>query len=239
MSDQISPLHVITLELEGVGSLSVCAECLVSVSAAVDKIGVDSGIHLLHLFIHLEWHHGTRDCRYFAGLFLFLPIVLLPAIYGGSISGFYQDMLSTVCLVTASILFFFFVLTKTILGLCILDSIGFSLLAFMEICVIYSKYVAYVPIQIVEVIGALLPVYLIIYVIYRLVVWMKALQVCKKKHKDQLIPETEEPDRLTHPENYETDEPTLLLPDNQDYPQYPELETYPVCGNSRQKYGSV
>ena len=39
-SYQISPLHVITLELEGVGSLSdVCAECLVSVSAAVDKIG--------------------------------------------------------------------------------------------------------------------------------------------------------------------------------------------------------
>ena len=74
--------------------------------------------------------------------------------------------------------FFFFVLTRTILGLCILDSIGFSLLAFMEICVIYSKYVAYVPIQIVEVIGALLPVYLIIYVIYRLVIWLKGLQIC-------------------------------------------------------------
>ena len=103
----------------------------------------------------------------------------------------------------------------------------------------YSKYVASVPLQIMEVIVAVPSVYLIIYVVYRLVVWMKALQVCKKKHKDQLIPETEEPDRLTHPEDYETDEPTLLLPDDQDYPQDPELETYPVCGNSRQKYGSV
>ena len=103
----------------------------------------------------------------------------------------------------------------------------------------YSKYVASVPIQIMEVIVAVPSVYLIIYVIYRLVVLMKALQICKTKHKYQLIPETEEPDRLTHPEDYETDEVTLLLPDDQDYRQDPELETYPVCGNSRQKYGSV
>ena len=68
---------------------------------------------------------------------------------------------------------------------------------------------------------------------------MKGFQICKKKHKDQLILETEEPDRLTHPEDYVKDEVTLLLPDDQDYPQDPELETYPVCGNSRQKYGSV
>ena len=52
---------------------------------------------------------------------------------------------------------------------------------------------------------------------------MKGFQICKKKHKDQLILETEEPDRLTHPEDYVKDEVTLL-------PQDPELKTYPVCG---------
>ena len=70
---------------------------------------------------------------------------------------------------------------------------------------------------------------------------ISCVHACKKKHKDQLIPESEEPDRLTHPEDYEKDESKLLLPDDQgnDYPQDPELETYPVCGNSQQKYGSV
>ena len=68
---------------------------------------------------------------------------------------------------------------------------------------------------------------------------MKALQICKKKHRDELIPETEETDRLTRPEDYPKDEVTLLLPDDQgnDYLQDPE--TYPVYGNSQQKYGSV
>ena len=73
-------------------------------------------------------------------------------------------------------------------------------------------------------------------------VWMKTLQICKKKQRNQLILETEEPDRLTHPEDYEHDEDIYLLrPDDQgtDYPQDPELETYPACGNSQQKYGSI
>ena len=71
---------------------------------------------------------------------------------------------------------------------------------------------------------------------------MKTLQIFKKKHKNQLIPETEEPDRLTHPEDYDNEEEVkLLLSDDQgnDCSQDPELETYPACGNSQQKYGSV
>ena len=70
---------------------------------------------------------------------------------------------------------------------------------------------------------------------------MKTLQICKKKHRNQLIPEPEEPDRLTHPEDYENDEGKLLLFDNQgnNYPQDANLETYPACGNSQQNYGSV
>ena len=68
---------------------------------------------------------------------------------------------------------------------------------------------------------------------------MKTRQICKKKHKDELIPESEEPGRLTHPEDYE--EVKLLLSDDQgnDHPRDPEVKTYPVCGNSQQKYGSV
>ena len=185
--------------------------------------------------------NGTRDCRYFAGLYLVLRIVLLPALYSGSVLGFYNQMVSIVCLVTASLLFLLFRPYKDNSWLNIWDSIAFSFGAFLIFSNLYSKYVASVPIQIIQMGVAVLPVYLIIYVIYRLLVWMKALQICKKKHKDQLIPESEEPDRLTHPEDYEKNESKSLLPDDQGnyYPQDPELETYPVCGNSQQKYGSV
>ena len=185
--------------------------------------------------------NGTRDCRYFAGLYLVFRIVLLPAVYDGSIFGFYDDMVSTVCLITASLLFLLFRPYKNSAWLNIWDSIAFSLYAFVQFSIMYSKYVASVPLQIMDVLSAVPLVYLIIYVICRLVVWMKTLQICKKKHRDEVIPESEEPDRLTHPEDYGSDEVELLLPDDQEnhYPKNPELDTYPACGNSQQKYGSV
>ena len=71
---------------------------------------------------------------------------------------------------------------------------------------------------------------------------MKTRQICEKKQRNQLIPETEEPDRLAHPEDYENEEKVkLLVSDDQgsDLPQDSELETYPACGSSQQKYGSV
>ena len=167
--------------------------------------------------------------------------MLLPAIYGGSIFGFYDEMVSTVCLVIASLLFLLFRPYKNNSWLNIWDSTAFSLYAFVVFGIMYSKYVATVPLEIVEVIGFVPAVYMILYVLYRLVVWMKGLQICKKKHRDELIGESEEPDRLTHPEDYEKDEVKLLLSDGQEnhYPKDPELETYPACGNSQQKYGSV
>ena len=114
----------------------------------------------------------------------------------------------------------------------------FTLCLWSTLCYIY---VASVPISINGVVGVVPLVYLIVYVMYRLVVWMKTLQICKKKQRNQLIPETEEPDRLAHPEDYEQDEDIYLLrPDDQGnhYPKDPELETYPACGNNQQKYDS-
>ena len=186
--------------------------------------------------------NGTRDCRYFAGLYIVLRIVLLPELFDGAIpvGKTYHGMLAVICLVTASILFLLFRPYKDSLWLInIWDSIAFSLFAFVVFSINYSKYVASVPIQIVELIGVVPLVYLVMYVIYRLVAWMKTRQICKKKHKDELIPESEEPGRLTHPEDYE--EVKLLLSDDQgnDHPRDPEVKTYPVCGNSQQKYGSV
>ena len=185
--------------------------------------------------------NGTRDCRYFAGLYLVFRIVLLPAVYGGSIFGYYDEVVSTVCLVTASLLFLLFRPYKNSSWLNIWDSIAFSLYGFAIFSIMYSKYVAPIPLEIADVIGVVPPAYMIIYVIYRLVVWMKTLQICKKMHRDELIPQAEEPDRLTHPEDYKNEEVNLLFSDDQgnDYPQDTKLETYPACGNSQQKYGSI
>ena len=186
--------------------------------------------------------NGTRDCRYFAGLYLVFRIVLLPALYDGSMFGFYDDMVVIVCLVTASLLFLLFHPYKNSSWLNILDSTGFSLYAFAVFCILYSQCVASVPIQITELTVAMPLMYMIINLIYRLVVWMKTLQICKKKQRNQLIPESEEPDRLAHPEGYENEEEVkLLVSDDQgsDFPQDPEMETYPAGGNSQQKYGSV
>ena len=186
--------------------------------------------------------NGTKDCRYFAGLYLVFRIILLPALYSTSIFDFYHEIVSIVCLVTGSLLFLLFRPYKNSSWLNIWDSAVFSLTAFMLFSIMYSKYIASVPIQIIEVIDTLLSAYVVVYVMYRLMVWMKRLQIFKKKYNDQLIPDTEEPDRLTHPEDYENDkEVKLLLSDDRenDYPQDSKLETYPVCGNSQQKYGSV
>ena len=125
--------------------------------------------------------NGTRDCRYFAGLYLALRTVLLPALYSGSIFGFYDEMVSIVCLVTTSLLFLLFRPYKNSSWLNIWDSIAFSLFAFVLFSIMYSKYVASVPTQTTEVLGVVPLVYLVIYVIYRLVVWMKTRQICKKK----------------------------------------------------------
>ena len=72
--------------------------------------------------------NGTRDCRYFAGLYLVFRIVLLAAV---SIFGFYDEMVSTVCLFTASLLFLLFRPYKNCSWLNIWDSIAFSLYAFV------------------------------------------------------------------------------------------------------------
>ena len=98
----------------------------------------------------------------------------------------------------------------------------------------YTQYIAHFPTEIVGLIAIVPFAYFIIYVTYKVLVCTKALQLCKQK----LIPESQEPDRLTHPKEYGPDESVKLLsPDdiNQrcEYSQDLKKETYPACGNSQ------
>ena len=181
--------------------------------------------------------NDTRDCRYFAGLYLVLRIVFLLAMYSGSVFGMYAEMVATVCQVITALVFLLFRPYKDN-WLNIWDSTVFSLLAFAQYCNIYARYVAPVPITFEAAVLSTLPlIYLIVYATYKLLTWTKVLQMCKK-HRNHPALESQEPDRLLHPEEYGSEEhKPLLAPregNNSDRcTQDTDTETYPACGNSQ------
>ena len=180
--------------------------------------------------------NGTRDCRYFAGLYLALRIVLLYAMYGGNIFNMYDEMVSVVCLVIASLLFLLFRPYKNNLWLNVWDSTVLSLFAFSLFCNMYTRYIASVPIEIVGALAIAPLIYFVIFVAYKLLTWMKVPQMCKNERTNHPTLEPQEPDRLLHPEEYRSDgeHKPLLAKDQGNYPQVVETETYPPCGNSQQ-----
>ena len=180
--------------------------------------------------------NGTRDCRYFAGLYLALRIVLLYALYGGNIFSMYDEMVSVVCLFIASLLFLLFRPYKDNFWLSVWDSTVLSLFAFSLFCNMYTRYIASVPIEIVGALAIVPLIYFVIFVAYKLLTWMKISQMCTNQHTNHPTLEPQEPDRLLHPEEYESDgeHKPLLAKDQGNYPQVIETETYPPCGNSQQ-----
>ena len=128
-------------------------------------------------------HLSTRkvllmDCRYFAGLYHVLQIVLLLAMYSGSVLGMYDEMVSIVCLVIAALVFLVFHPYKDNFWLNVWDSTVFSLLALVLFGNMYPQYIAPVPFQILGVLSSPLLIYFILYVAYKLLIWTKALPVC-------------------------------------------------------------
>ena len=129
--------------------------------------------------------NGTRDCRYFAGLYLVLRIVLLLAMYGGSVFGRYAEMASVVSLVIAALVFLVFHPYKDKFWLNVWDSSFFSLFAFALFCNMYARCVAYVPFQILGVLATVPLIYFIVYVTYKLLICTRAHHMCKK-HSNSL-----------------------------------------------------
>ena len=185
--------------------------------------------------------NGTMDCRYFAGLYLILRIVLLLAMYGGSngVFNMYNGMVSIVCLVIAALVFLLFRPYKDN-WLNIWDSTLFSVFAFALFCNMYTRYVAPVPFQILGVLATVPLIYFIVYVTYKLLTWTKTFHICKKRTECPTGLQSQEPDRLLHPEEYGSEEehkPLLVGGEGDNSgncPQDIETETYPPCRNSQQ-----
>ena len=118
----------------------------------------------------------------------------------------------------------------------------FSINAFATICYAYTWYIAPVPLEIIGVILLLPLAYSVIYVMYKLLAWIKSLWICKKRNSGRLRLKSQELDRLANPNEYGHDEQLKLLlsTDKEDEcPRNFDTETYPACGNSQQNYGSV
>ena len=150
----------------------------------------------------------------------------------------YDEMVSVVSLVIAALLFLVFRPYKDSFWLNVWDSTVFFGFAFILFGNMYARYIAPVPFEVLGAISSPLLIYFIVYVTYKLLIWAKALPMCMK-HTDNPTLESQEPDRLLHPEEYDSGERRPLLvggegSNSENCHQDIETETYPPCGNSQQ-----
>ena len=182
---------------------------------------------------------GTRDYRYFAGLYLIFRVLPLSVCFQVGIILQYIWGLATVSCVVVSLLFALLRPYKNN-WINIWDSVVFALIAFISFWVMYSEYIIVsLPYEVVGVIATVPLIYIIVYVVYRYSYVFKNCRVFLNKHRanSQL-----EPDRLLNPQEYRQLLPTADCPENKHSNSGTpgsRDETYPACGNSLRGYGSV
>ena len=194
--------------------------------------------HVLHAFAdtfngyYKNGTEGTKDCRYFAGLYLIFRIVLLIGI--ASFFGPYSWFVSILSSSTASLLF---ALLRPYNNnwFNVWDSLMFALITFAEFSIAYTQYIANIPLEPLGTIIASVPfLYLSVYVVYKIGTKANIVQRYRclmNKHTTTSM----EADRLVNPDEYRR---ILSSVDNECSVQH-EDQTYPACGNSLQGYGSV
>ena len=170
--------------------------------------------------------------------------MLLLAMYGGSVFGVYDEMVAIVCLVIAALVFLLFCPYKDKFWLNVWDSTVFTLIAFALFCNMYARYIAPVPFQLLGVLATVPLIYFMVYVTYKLLTWTKAHHLCKK-HPEHPTLQSQEPDRLLHPEEYGSEEECNPLivgcegDNSENCYQDIETETFPACGNSQQRRANL
>ena len=162
---------------------------------------------------------GTRDYRYFAGLYVILRIVLLSFTLG--FIRLYSWMLGIICCALTSLLFAILRPYKYN-WINVWDSVAFALIAFGLIWLMYSKYIGSLPLEVAGVIATLPLMYIIVYIImykHSNTVRNCCVLLSKYRANPQL-----EPDRLHNPEEYR--QPLL----NGDWPENENSTTATPAG---------
>ena len=184
---------------------------------------------------------GTRDYRYFAGLYVILRIVhsSVTAIVVLRFIGPYSWMVITICYAVVSLLFALLRPYKED-WINIWDSVMFGLLSFSYFWMVYAKYVVRLPLEVIGVIAVVPFVYIATYILHKMYI-NTFKSCCVLPNKYRANPQLE-PDRLLNPEEYRQLLPNANCPENEhSISASPDSrgETYPACGNSLQVYGSV
>ena len=184
---------------------------------------------------------GTRDCRYFAGLYVILRIVhsSVTAIVVLRFIGPYSWMVITICFAVVSLLFALLRPYKNN-WINIWDSVVFGLLSFSYFWMVYAKYVVRLPLEVIGVIAVVPFVYIVAFILHKMYI-NTFKSCCVLPNKCRANPQFE-PHRLHNPEEYRQLLPNANCPENEhSNSAIPDSrgETYPACGNSLQVYGSV
>ena len=139
---------------------------------------------------------GTRDYRYFAGLYVILRIVLLLFLLG-SISQYYW-MLVIICFSVVSLLFAILRPYKNN-WINVWDSVVFALLAFVYLWTVYVCYIGSLPLEVAGVSATIPLMYIIVYIMYKHANIVR--NCCVFLNKCRANPQSE-PDRLHNPGEY-------------------------------------
>ena len=152
---------------------------------------------------------GTRDYRYFAGLYLTLRVVSLSIILGFNNAYTYFWVLVIPCFSVVSLLFAILRPYKNN-WINVWDSVVFALIAFGLLWVMCAQYIVSLPFEVAGVIATVPSMYIFIYVMFR---YTKVFRnCCAFLNKYRANPQLE-PDRLLNPDEYR--QPLL----NGDYPE--------------------
>ena len=191
--------------------------------------------HALHAFAdtfngyYKNGTEGTRDYRFFAGLYLIfriLPLMLIVL----QISPYTWVLGITSCAIVS--LLFALLRPYKDNWINIWDSVVFALFNFSLFWVMYAQYVASLPFEVVGAIATLPLVYIIVFIVYK---YRSILQQCCVFLKTYRANPPFEPDRLINPEEY-----GQLLPNadctESEHSNSETLDSrdvsYPACGNS-------
>ena len=159
-------------------------------------------LHALHAFAdtfngyYKNGTEGTRDYRYFAGLYVTLNIAILSSTLGFFIQ-YYWMLLITCCAVTS--LLFAVLRPYKNNWINVWDSVVFALIAFVFLWIMYIKYIGSLPFEVVGIIATIPLMYIIVYIMYKHTNTVR--NCCVLLSKCRTNPQLE-PHRLHNPEEY-------------------------------------
>ena len=201
--------------------------------------------HALHAFAdtfngyYKNGTEGTRDYRYFAGLYMIFRILLaFPMSHDLALIGTYYRMITIICCSIASLLFAILRPYKRN-WINIWDSVVFAILALSLFWEVYTEYVVSLPLEFIGVIATVPLIYIFLYVLIKHKSCFQKCSVFMKKYRT--YPQLE-PDRLLNPEEYRHLLPRTDSSENEHSNTATRGSrdgTYPACGNSLQGFDSA